>query len=371
MIVNREEMLQKLELLTPGLSKQDIIEQSSCFVVAGKQVHTFNDNVACTHSAKGLPWQGAVDAEKLLQFLRLLKEKSITMEVTDKSLMIRGKRRRAAIRIWPEVVLPIETVEQPKGWHKLPSQFIQGVRLVQACASGNDNNFELTCVHITRDFIEACDACQIARYKMELPIQESVLVRRDSIRHVLTLDVSEVAETSAWIHFRGATGVVLSCRRFVEDYQDMNDILNTKGDIVVLPKNVKTATDWASCYSQDGSDNIITVQLRPGKMRVRSEGSLGWADQVQRVKYNGPPLDFGIPPEVLNEVVMLNPQCQVTTNRLRLTLDKAFTYVTALNIAQVVKTGKEKKRTQNIKRMVRKVGKKKSGMERKNDDIPF
>ena len=61
MKINREELLNQLESVLPGLSTREIIEQSSCFVFMNKEVITYNDEISCSHKSR-LDIEGAIVA---------------------------------------------------------------------------------------------------------------------------------------------------------------------------------------------------------------------------------------------------------------------------------------------------------------------
>jgi hypothetical protein len=74
------------------------------------------------------------------------------------------------------------------------------------------------CINLTPRFVEAWDNFQIARYKIKTGLTEPVLVRQSSIKHVVSLGMTETAETQGWLHFKNPNGLVLSCRRYVDQF---------------------------------------------------------------------------------------------------------------------------------------------------------
>ena len=115
MKVNREQLLNQLEAVLPGLSTRELIEQSSCFVFKDGKVLTFNDEIACVQTCK-IGIEGAVPAMPIVNLLRKMVEEEITiLPVNDgKGLRIKGKRKQATIPMEAEIQLPIEAWEKPK-----------------------------------------------------------------------------------------------------------------------------------------------------------------------------------------------------------------------------------------------------------------
>jgi len=116
--------------------------------------------------------------------------------------------------------------------------------------------------------------------------------------------MQEVSEGEAWLHFRNSTGLILSCRRYLEDWPDLGKILEVKGTRTVLPKGLAEASDKAGVFSSENKqENQVKVEIKPGKLRIRGQGISGWYQEVKKVTYDGPELSFLIAPELLADIV--------------------------------------------------------------------
>lgn len=329
--VNRETLLHQLESVQPGLSSREIIEQSSCFVFKDGNVITYNDEVACTHKS-ALEVTGAVQAGPLVSILRKLPDDDLSISVDGGELVIEGKRRRAALRLEAEVLLPVDKVEKPGKWRALGEDFLEAINLVQHCASKDESQFQLTCIHLHPDHIEACDNFQVTRVRFKTGVAKATLVRRDSIKHIVTLGMTEFSESETWIHFRNPGGLVLSCRRYMESFPDTTPILSFKGHPITLPKGLGDAADRASVFSGEAAeDNQVLVELRTGKLRVKGIGASGSFQEIKKLKYDGPALAFQIAPELLIELTKKHNDAEITEGRLRVDGGK-WSYVTCLSL---------------------------------------
>ena len=331
---NREQLLHKLEAVSPGLATREAIEQSSCFVFKDGRVMTFNDEVACSIDCE-LGFDGAVAAKPLLDLLDKLTEDVVKVEAKGGELIVMGKRRRAGIALEAEILLPVDTVEDPEedgatGWGDLDPEFADAVAVVQQCASKDANQFALTCIHITPDAVEACDNFQIARYPLETGLEKSCLVKRDSLKHVTGLGMTMVSESRTWVHFKNPTGLVLSVRREVMDYQDLDPILDFAGTPTTLPGGLAEAVEKAEIFSADNADNnVVQLALKGGELRLRGEGGSGWFEERKQVKWDGDPLAFVIAPQLLVDITTRTNDCFIAPGRLKVDGGK-FTYVTCL-----------------------------------------
>ena len=301
--VKRELFLQRLNEVAPGLSPKEVVEQTRCLVFQDGQIKTFNEEICC-RTTSDLPkdFTGAVQAAPLRVILQKLPEDEIILEQREGLLVVKGKGKETGIRMEKEILLPVAAVETPKKWQTLNTDFTDAVSIVQECAGKDESKFIWTCVHIHPKWMEACDNFQLTRYTLDTGVEKPILVRRDAIKYVPGFDLSEIAETDSWLHFRGRNGLMLSCRRYEDEYQDLSPILKFKGEKAVLPKALIEAAERANVFSEENTDNNqIMVELRPGKLRIRGEGSTGYHLEIKRLKYAGPPMKFMVSPKLLRK----------------------------------------------------------------------
>lgn len=316
--VNRESFLHSLEAVQAGLSRREIIEQSSCFVFEGGRVVTFNDEISC-QSPSGLDkkFVGAVQAESLLSILQKLPEEEIQIEEREGEIVLIGKRRKAGLRMEKEINLPISAVDKPETWTDLHKDFTEAINIVQQCASSDQSQFALVCVHIHPKWVEASDYFQLCRWKLKTGIKEPILVRRESIKHITSLGVNEFSETDSWLHFKNPNGLIISCRRYLEDFPDLTPILDVSGTPATLPKGLADAAEKAEIFSKENADNnVVLVEISPGKVRLKGQGISGWYTETKKMNYTGEPIAFYIAPELLREIVQRHNDCQITEERL-------------------------------------------------------
>lgn len=326
---NREQLLRKLEAVAPGLATREAVEQSSCFVFQDGQVITFNDEIACSIECE-IGVDGAVAAKPLLDLLGKLTEETIDVAPKGNELIVKGKRRRAGITLEAEIALPVGAVDKPKKWKDLDPEFADAVGVVQQCASKDANQFALTCIHITPDCVEACDNFQLARYPLKTGVKKACLVKRDSLKHVTGLGMTEVSETRTWIHFRNPTGLVLSVRREVMDYQDLTNILQMDGTPTTLPGGLAEAVEKAEIFSAENSENnVVIVQLTKDELRLKGIGATGWYEERKKVVWKGDDLSFNIAPKLLLDITERTNDCSIVPGRLKIDGGK-FIYVTCL-----------------------------------------
>lgn len=325
--VQREAFLHRLEEMQAGLSKKEIVEQSASFCFEDGKIRTFNELAGCV-GPSDLPKdvKGAVHAPSLLELLRKLTEDEITLEFTTANLFVGGKRKRSHIVLEKEILLPADAVERPKkeDWTPLHKNFVDAISLVHDCAGSDESKPDLTCVHVTPNCVEACDNAKMARYRLKTGTKKSFLIKRDCLKFFPNLDLTHMAVTENWVHFKGPSKTVLSCRLFVADaYPDLTDNLDVTGEPIVFPKQLADAAELAGMWTKDNEENVVTVRLRPGKVRVEGESVRAGHKEWHAVKYAGKPTKFLVNPILLTELVRKHTDAQISQNhRLKVVAGK-------------------------------------------------
>lgn len=343
--INREELLKQLESVTPGLSPREIIEQSGCFAFLKGKVLTFNDEISCWTECC-LRITGAVPAKPLLESLRKMPEETLEVHIDEGKLVLKGKRRRARVALKTSVTLPFKSVGEPKKWTTLPTDFLEAVNLVHRCAGKDEKKLEVY-VHIHPERIEACMEHQVGHFRTHTDLPKPILVRRDSIKHIVLLGMVEFGLAVEWTHFRNPNGVVLSCRHVMEEsFPDTSKVLSIKGTKIVLPKGLADAAERAAVFSEENAeDNDVTVILKPGKVIVIGSGASGDFREVKNVKYNGEEMMFMVSPKLLADLTRKYNEAWITPDTLKVRAGK-FTYVTALGPMEDKAEGKEEETTE-------------------------
>jgi len=362
MRTNREEFLSALIAVSPGLAAREFIEQSTCYVFSDGVVQTFNDEIACTHKCN-IGVTGAVSAAPLQTLLAKMAEDELDISADDGELLVKGKRREAGIRMDAEVTLPLDSVDQPKKWKPIHEDFCEAVKLIHACAAKRDSDFVLTCVHIHPDYIEACDNIQAARWPMETGVKESILIKRDTIRTIVDLEITEISKTKSWLHFRNAAGLMLSCRLHTDDYPPIDELLIERGsgESFVFPGGLSEMLDKAEVFSgESDSNNRVEVHLKSNRMMVRGEGVNGWYKEMKKVVYDGPSMKFLIGPQYLVELAKMENTCEIVDGRLALDTGR-FQYITCTGDLSSAPTKNEKTEKREVAQT--------SNVS--DDDVPF
>lgn len=339
--VDRQQLLQRLDAVQPGLSQGNITQQSGCFVFIKGRIYTYNEDISCRIKS-GLPKEmtGAVIARPLMDALNKKKTQTVRVEFEEDRMVISDKRgSRTRLLLEREIKLPVEKVESPnpEGWKNLADGFNDAVSLVIECASKDESRQALTCIHIYPKWVEACDDLQMARHRILTGFETPILIKRDAIKHIVSMEMSEFNETEKWIHFRNSSGVILSCIRYTDPYPHDHITKLFKefnGQTCNLPKGLESAVDVAEVFTkEDPDDDQVTIVLENGTMTVIGVGLSGDHTEPKPCNYAGKRLEFKIGPKLLKEIGRKHPECKVSKTKMMIEANK-WRYLTSLTAAK-------------------------------------
>jgi len=331
--IKREQLLKELNSVVPGLSERELVEQSSCFVFKNGKVYTFNDEIACW-ARSSLDITGAVSAKKLISLLQSMPEEylNITTSKTGK-LIIKGQHKQATYALESKIALPIDSIKKPKTWKSLPPDFLEGLSLVADCAGRDESNFVLTCIHIAPNKLEASDNDRIAKFSTKTDVHKSMLIRKDTVKHLVVAGVTKFGETKDWVHFRDRGGPIICCRRYTESFPNSDKAFQISGKKMNLPKGLEEASRRAAIFSADNpEDSDIFVTLSTNRALIRGTGTGAEFQEIKKVVYKGKSLTFLISPTQLIALTRKHNSCIVSQEKLKAQSGQ-FEFVAALGVA--------------------------------------
>lgn len=338
--INREELLRRLQAVQPGLSTSKHVDQSNCFIFQKGYVYTFNGEIAASYVSKlGKELTAAVRAKKVLDLLQKLAHEEVVVELKDNAFVISGSGFSSKFAVEQEIELDMSTFEQPGEWKPLPEQFADAVSVALECTSkdvkAKENKFNQTCVHIHPEWVEAFDNTQAARFNLKTGLEQSVLVKHESIKHILAFGMCEYSQTSNWLHFRNDSKLVLSCLMYFEKFPSLSKMFETKGGTKIrFPKGLVEIISCAEIFTKDeGASGKVRIEIKPGKLRLIGQGLSdefrGWKSMPS---YDGDPMAFLITPKMLAEITKKHNVVFLSEERLRVK-GQSFVYLAALDKA--------------------------------------
>lgn len=291
MIINKQELIDALTKVKPGLANNEIIEQSTNFCFDKRSVRTYNDQISIIYPIK-TNIKGILPAEETFKLLERFPDEDIEIETKENQVILKGKRTTASINMVSEIRLPkIDLPKIEEKWHKLPEDFCEAIFFCSFSASKNMTIPELTCLNITKNQILCCDSFRAVKRTMKSRIRKPMMLPAQAAVQLAKYDPIEYIVTDAWIHFKNEGGTVFSCRTIaneyptekVEFYFSMHAIM----DKITLPKDFQKVVDRVQIMAtaEFDQDRQITLEFSKKGLTCRGQGPHGWVEETIRIRY--------------------------------------------------------------------------------------
>ena len=333
MLINRQEFLTALEVVKPGLARNEQISQATSFAFLKGKVVTYNDELSISSPLTGLEIEGAIKADKLYAFLNKIKKEELDLSVKGNEVILTTGRAKAGLPLQTEVTLPLDEVSDKKKWKPLPENFLKFLSFAMTSCSKLQSTPILTCVHVTKDVIEASDNYRMIQCNLseELQVKEFLIPAKSAVE-VVKLQPSKISEGKGWIHFETEEGVIISCRVFEEKYPDLNSLLKVEGERITFPKTLEEVLDRAGIFSkqQNMLDESVSLTLGEKRLKIRAESGDGtWFEEEINFNYTGIPIKLQVTPYLLKSIISETLDCTLSKYKLMFE-GEGWRYVTAL-----------------------------------------
>lgn len=341
MKVSREELLTCLTSVAPGLGKVETEENNTCFNFSEEKLFTYNEHIlaSCKNPISGIV--ATVEARPLVELVTKIKDEYLDIQEKDygdgkpKGLLIKTKGKRAQIVGKDPNDTDVSGVESPDDWSELPTDFSEAVNLVSSCVGNSDDEFHLTCVNVEPDGLSGSDTFQVGFYKIDVPIEESFLVRGEYLSKLVGFSINKISLTKRWAHFKNDFGSQYSFLRYQEDYPDVRKFLDVPEGLqqTTFPGGLEEIVNRAMIFAQEDPAGIrICVTLKDGTLEVKGEGRSGNIQERKKTVYEGDAISFYTDPRIFVKLTKTANEVFVGEKKL-VVKSGAFQFVSAFRVA--------------------------------------
>jgi DNA polymerase III sliding clamp (beta) subunit (PCNA family) len=323
MKVNKDKLKTALEAVKPGLSNNEIIEQSTAFAFTNGRVITYNNELCVSYPLEGVDIECAVEASELYDFIGKVKKEEIDIELTDDVLVIKAGRAKAGFPVEREIKMPVDSVFERKEWKWIPENFLKACKFAIQSCSKNEIHFNLMCVHVKDNGeIEATDNTRLSHWDLGdlLKIETSFLIPANSIREVIKLNPKYITVEEDWVHFQNETSAIISCRTVDDNFPDISKVLNRKkkGTELNFPENINEVLDKAQVFLSKEIESARSVNIisKGNLLLVESKSDRGWFKEEIDLEENIDEFEFIINPVFLKDILKESNQCKVYNDML-------------------------------------------------------
>lgn len=315
MKLNRKNLLEALQIVSPGLSKREFIDQATFFAFVVDRVITYNDSISISHPVDGLDLDGAVIADEFLKLLKKVKQDEVELAIDGPSLHVVAGKTNAWLNFDKKVKLPLDELVKNK-WKTFPKEVADAIRFVHPICGKDNLKPLLTTVHVNNaGFVEASDSYRVIRYSVPKFDFDTFLLPRESVKTILDISPVKISQGNGWVHFKNDRGTIVSTRIFDQDvFPDCNRFLNVTGIEFEIGNNVSEAVERSIIFN----DAFITVTVSGTKIQIQSESASAgkFMEHVDLPKSHDGTIAFKINPLLFKSMLDSVEKCYITDHMI-------------------------------------------------------
>lgn len=333
--MKKQDLLNVLEKVKPGLANKEMIEQSTSFAFIGDRVVTFNDEISISCQIKDLDITGAIKAEELYKFLSKAKTDDIDLTMQDNEILIKSGKAKVGITVQSEINLPLSELGELSGWKKLPEDFFSTLEIVRFCCSKDMSRPVLTCINVRKDgMMEACDSFRAIRFQMKGKMPVAFLLPASSANVLMGYPSTLIAISPGWVHFADQERTIMfSCRIYSDAYKDLSANFNLLESIdFTFPAESLEILDRAQIFAKGDifldQQVDIAVEGRRLFFRVKKAGS--WFEEWAKIEAVQP-FATSVHPQFLRDILKLTRVCEIVPGQKMKFTGENWQHIAALS----------------------------------------
>lgn len=316
MKVNKEQLLKALAQVKPGLSNNEMLEQSTHFCFSPNSIRTYNDQISVTYKIDtGI--SGTIPATKFYQLIQKLPERDLEIEMKEGNVMIQSGRSSSHILTQEQINIPVIDPDQIKGWSPLPEDFCESLSFCSFSASRDMTRPSFTCIHIKGDTTESFDNFRGTIKKLSGKINDDFLLPATVANELIKYSPIKYAVMDNWIHFINEEGTLFSSRTVDDVFPEILPLFEFDGVSISLSDKVQEIVDRIQVLAtaEFEQDRVIKMTINKGKLTCRGEGDLGWIQEYTKVDYKGDIIEISIHPTFLYQILKYSTDIMIGDGR--------------------------------------------------------
>ena len=307
--IGRQDLIDALTMVKPGLANNEIVEQSTHFIFGDDVVWTFNDAITITQPFEtGL--SGAVKAKEFYTLLGKIKDENLEKTSADGKIFLVGEDIEVEVLIDAEIKLQKVDVLgiTSKKWMTLPEDFIPAISFCIFSASQNMIRPELTCLWINGDQVISCDGFRGTRRGIKAKVKEPFLIPAKAAAELVKYKPTKFyLGDKGWLHFSNKEKTIFSCRT-VTDQEYPNTVLgmfDMTGDSVQIPKGFAETIDRAQVMvtADFALDRFVILTIKDKILTCTGKGAVGRFTEKTKIDYDGDDIEIKVHPNFLIQIL--------------------------------------------------------------------
>lgn len=317
MKLNKQQFLDILTQLKPGIASRDIVEQNICYRFHPDKVVTFNDDVYISIPFEsGL--EGGVRAEELFQLVSKLPDAEIALETTSNEFRLSCEKTKAGITLieaqHPDISVSSE-------WEVLSTELLDALKATQFSIGTNMMHMKHTCIHVQDKFVQSSDGFRASQVYLSEASPFNFLCPGFAVKHFGPYEFTHICVDNSWIHLTNQSiHTTFSLRKIDAEFFESDRIekyLTVEGHVVEFPPQTLEILDRCLIMADQtvAIETSVEISFADGTLTCRSQKALGWVEEEVEIEFDGTPFKIRINPKHLSEILKRSPQVVVGKDR--------------------------------------------------------
>jgi hypothetical protein len=282
----REELLNAIAILKPGLAVNAFVKPMQNVSFNGNELVTFNEQIAILVPFE-TDFEISVNHEDLMNILTKLETSDIEIQVDDMELKIKAGSTEAGLigasteEIDVNLNLLLDQLPNDNNnheWVELPTDFINGMLLCIMAADTSLQLQSLACLYANGTELICTDNKRVSNYTLNGDLGTEFFIRTGLIKELEKFAVTHFCATKSWVFFISETGIIFAAKKLYGDslkmYMPMFD--DFKGKAVKLPEGLKEVVNAASVMAVDANTKDMDILIKDGEMICTTQNERGW-----------------------------------------------------------------------------------------------
>lgn len=292
MRIQKKEFLRALNIATMGVASSSAVNEMLNYNFYKENLLTYNGSLLLSIPMKLNKCEFSVSAKKFLSAVSSMPENFELIE-SENLIVLKGESKKVKTNfglaemsdenITHDLFENIQKGLANSEFKKLPSNFLEGIRLCMFSTAKSSNFGTLACLNIKNDYMLSSDNLRISAFTLDGEMPE-ILLPVENCKTLLKLKpISYVYhEDDNIINFLTESGVVISVRIVKGNYPDYKKIATqeySEYEDLILPDEFSKMINDVGIVNQEVSETEQYVKLTINKeaIIVETEHASGWA----------------------------------------------------------------------------------------------
>jgi hypothetical protein len=293
--VDRQDFINALKKVSPGVSTKDLIKEYACVQLSQNMISSFSERVIVSYPFALIGIECLVDHSILSNMLDKINSINVNLSLTDKELILSTEKIQSGIAIIDGEHPPVNL---PNEWSDFPEELMTALQFCSFSISKDMTIPSATCIHIHGDKVLSTDTKRVTQFEMKEKSPFDFHVPYVVFKNLSGYKFVKMAKDNNLIHFLEDNGAIFSFYQMSLDREispeTAKKFFDVKGVEVEFPQDFLKVIDRASVMTEGliELDFVVDVHLEDNKFKVSSRKESGWFEEVGDIVYSWEPVTF-------------------------------------------------------------------------------